>query len=46
MKSPTLNKVEEPASVLKVHPTILFSSAYCHAQKLIWKACMQLSQRR
>jgi transcriptional regulator with XRE-family HTH domain len=34
MKSPTLDKVEELASVLKVHPITLLALAYCHSQKV------------
>ena len=33
MKSPTLDKVEELASVMEVHPATLLMLAYCHSEK-------------
>lgn len=34
MKSPTLDKVEELASVMEVHPITLLVLAYCHSEKI------------
>lgn len=34
MKSPTLDKVDELASVLEIHPATLMMLAYCHAEKI------------
>lgn len=34
MKSPTLEKLEEIASVIGIHPVALLTMAYCHIEKV------------
>lgn len=34
MKSPTLDKVDELASVMQIHPVTLLMLAYCHSEKI------------